>query len=149
MGTLCGLDCTGCSMSDKCKGCEATCGSPFGGRCVAAEQIKFGGMELYQHYKNQLINEINELKIVGLPEIKELFCLNGAYVNLAYPLPSGENIKFLKDEDIYLGTQVESQYAKGRCFGIVAGENFLLVVEYGENGTNPELIMYKKRTSTE
>ena len=32
-----------------------------------------------------------------------------------------------------------------KCFGILANMNFLLVCEYGENGSNPEIIIYKKR----
>ena len=32
-----------------------------------------------------------------------------------------------------------------RCYGLIADESFLLVCEYGENGTDAELIAYKKR----
>ncbi len=32
-----------------------------------------------------------------------------------------------------------------RCFGLVANMDFLLVSEYGANGENPEIILYKKR----
>ena len=32
-----------------------------------------------------------------------------------------------------------------KCFGIVCNMNFILVSEYGEGGTNPELVIYKRR----
>ena len=79
-----------------------------------------------------------------MPKITELYCLAGSYVNLAYPMPSGNNIKLLDDKNIYLGAQVEHKCID-RCFGVVAGMDFLLVCEYGEGGTNPELIAYVKR----
>ena len=49
---------------------------------------------------------------------------------------------------IIVGIQVECEFNDGkliRCFGLVANMNFLLVSEYGANGANPELILYKKR----
>ena len=63
-------------------------------------------------------------------------------------MPNGENIKLLDNNDIYLGNQVESEFNDGeiiRCFGILANMNFILVSEYGANGDNPEIIIYKKR----
>lgn len=74
--------------------------------------------------------------------------LNGTFVNLNYPLPNGQYVQFLDDNDIYLGNQVESEFNDGsiiRCFGIFANMDFILVSEYGPNGDNPEIIMYKKR----
>ena len=44
----------------------------------------------------------------------------------------------------YLGSQLESEFG-GRCFGIAANMDFLLVCTYEENGENPELVIYKKR----
>lgn len=32
-----------------------------------------------------------------------------------------------------------------RCFGLVAGLDFILVSEYGENCSNPEIVIYKRR----
>jgi len=51
----------------------------------------------------------------------------------------------LEDDNIYLGNQLECEFGEGRCFGIVTGPEFLLVCTYGENGTDPELVIYKKR----
>ena len=36
-------------------------------------------------------------------------------------------------------------FGGGRCFGLVANMDFLLVCTYEENGENPELVLYKKR----
>lgn len=40
-------------------------------------------------------------------EITDLFLLSGAYVNLEYPLFNGTTVKFLNDNDVYLGNQIE------------------------------------------
>lgn len=83
-----------------------------------------------------------------MPKINELYALNGSYVNLAYPMPNGNSVKFLDDRDVYLGNQVECEFNDGeiiKCYGLVAGMDFLLVSEYGENCTSPELVVFKKR----
>ena len=41
--------------------------------------------------------------------------------------------------------KLESALVSGRCFGIAANADFILVCTYEENGKNPELIVYKKR----
>ena len=46
---------------------------------------------------------------------------------------------------MYLGNQVECQDKEGRCYGMIACVDFLLVCEYGENGTDPEIVLYKRR----
>lgn len=95
-----------------------------------------------------MILEFNELNIDGMPEITERYALNGAFVNLAYDMPSGHKIKLLDDKGIYLGTQVECEFNDGseiKCFGLVAGIDFLLVSEYGANCTNPQLVVFAKR----
>ena len=66
-------------------------------------------------------------------------------MNLEYTLPNGNKVKFLDDADMYLGSQLECEFGPGRCFGLVANMNFLLVCTYEENGENPELILYKQR----
>ena len=69
---------------------------------------------------------------------------NGAYVNLEYPLSNGTTVKFLNDKDVYLGNQIERTNSE-RCYGVVANEDFILVCEYGCNGADPEIVMYKHR----
>ncbi len=150
MESICGADCSKCGYgkNNNCKGCKETNGCPFGKQCFVAKYILTGGKESYELFKNQLIEEINSLNIPGMPKIKELTPLNGAFVNLNYPLPNGENVKLLNNDEIYLGNQVESEFNNGeiiRCFGILANLNFILVSEYGPNGDNPEIVIYKKR----
>lgn len=150
MSSICGADCENCGFgkNNNCKGCSETNGCPFGKQCFIARYIITGGTKNYEIFKNQLIEEFNSLEIPGMPVIKDLNALNGAYINIAYPLPNGKDVKFLNDDEIYLGNQVECKFNEGeinRCFGVVANMNFLLVCEYGENGSNPEIIVYKKR----
>jgi len=104
-----------------------------------------GGREMLEKCKQQLIHELNTLlHIEGLPKVENLNVLSGAFINLEYTLPNGEKVKFLDDQQTYLGSQLESEFG-GRCFGIAASMDFLLVCTYEENGENPELVMYKKR----
>ncbi len=145
MKTKCGANCAECMMKEKCKGCAETNACPFGKKCFISEYIELGGIENLEKFKQILIDELNSLNVVGMPVIDKLHILPGSFVNLAYPLPSGENIKFLDDNDVYLGNQVECEFGGERCFGLVASPAFLLVVEYGENGTNPEILIYKRR----
>lgn len=150
MESICGADCNNCGYGKKqnCKGCKATGGCPFGKKCFVAKYILTGGKESFEELKTQLINEINDLKIPGMPKINELNALNGSFVNLNYPLPNGENARLLDDNDIYLGNQVECEFNDGeliRCFGVIANMSFILVSEYGPNGDNPEIVIYKKK----
>ena len=99
----------------------------------------------FEEFKQQLIREINDLHIEGMPEVKKLNALVGSYVNLAYRLPSGANVKFLDDHTTYLGNQLESELGGDRGCGILANMDFILVCTYEAEGANPELILYKKR----
>ena len=74
----------------------------------------------------------------------DLNLLTGSYVNLPYPLANGSTVQFLKDSDIYLGNQVE-QADSDRCYGVVANEDFILICEYGCGGSDPEIVLYKRR----
>ena len=96
-------------------------------------------------FKKQLIQEINDLHIEGLPEVKKLNALVGKYVNLEYPLPNGQKVKFLNDQTTYLGNQLESEFGGDRCFGVLAGMDFIMISTYEAEGANPELVLYKKR----
>ena len=99
----------------------------------------------FEAFKKQLIEEINELHIDGMPKVDKLNALVGSYVNLAYPLPSGKEVKFLNDETTYLGNQLESEFGGERCFGVLACMDFILISTYEAEGKNPELVLYKKR----
>ena len=144
MKTICGIDCGGCGFRDNCKGCLETNGRPFGGECIAAECWKSGGESCFAAYKNRLIDEFNALKIADMPPITDLCQLCGAYVNQEYTLKNGEKIRLLDDKKIYLGYQVEKEDSD-RCYGLAADDDYLLVCEYGCNGADPEIIVYKKR----
>lgn len=136
--TYCGKDCCkDCGRLSECGGCEKCAGHPFGGSCIAERNKDFSSL------KATLINEINSLGIKDL-SVTDLFLLNGAYVNLEYPLENGSAVKFLKDNDVYLGNQIERTGSE-RCFGVVAAESFILVCEYGCNGAEPEIVLFKRR----
>ena len=99
----------------------------------------------FEAFKKQLIEEINALHIEGMPKVEKLNALVGSYVNLAYRLPSGLQVKFLDDGTTYLGNQLESEFEEGRCFGVLANMDFILICTYGAEGADPELVLYKKR----
>ena len=106
---------------------------------------EIGGKEKLEEFKRQLIHEFNTLlQIEGLPRVESLNVLSGEFINMEYTLPNGERVKFLDDRQTYLGSQLESEIG-GRCIGIAANMDFLLVCSYEENGENPELVIYKKR----
>ncbi len=107
------------------------------------EQLSDGGE--FERFKQTLITEINELHIEGMPKLDKLNALVGSYVNLPYRLPNGNTVKFLDDNATYLGNQLESEFGGDRCFGVLANMEFILVCTYGENGADPELVIYKKR----
>lgn len=148
--SLCGAQCESCDFkkTKACLGCQETCGKPFGKQCFIYKYISVGDTAGYNALKKHLIYEINSLNIPGMPKINELFALNGAFVNTAYPMPSGENVKLLDDKQIYLGTQVECEFndeSMKTCFGIAAGLDFILISEYGEQGADPEIVLFKRR----
>ncbi len=99
----------------------------------------------FEAFKKQLIREINDLHIEGMPKVERLNALVGSYVNLAYSLPSGVSVRFLNDGTTYLGNQLESEFGGDRCFGVLANMDFILVCTYEAEGKNPELVLYKKR----
>ena len=99
----------------------------------------------FDKFKKQLIEEINELNIEGMPKVENLNALVGAYVNLEYPLPNGTKAKFLDDGTTYLGTHLEPVFGGDRCFGVLANMDFILICTYEAEGKNPELVLYKKR----
>ena len=107
------------------------------------EELSDGGQ--FEAFKEKLIEEINALKIEGMPKVDKLNALVGSYVNLAYPLPSGAKVKFLSDGITYLGNQLESEFGGDRCFGVLACMDFILICTYKEGGADPELVLYKKR----
>lgn len=107
------------------------------------EELSDGGE--FERFKSRLIGEINALGIEGMPKLTKLNALVGSYVDLEYRLPNGQRVSFLDRNATYLGNQLESEFGGDRCFGVVANMDFILVCTYGENGEDPELVLYKKR----
>lgn len=140
---LCGADCAGCPHREKCRGCAGTGGRPFGGSCVAAERIRRDGADAFRAWKEKAAGEVNALGIPGLI-VEDFALLPGFFVNLEYPLPSGQRVRLLEDGKIYLGCQVERP-GNDRCYGLVLDEDFLLVCEYGCGGADPRLLLYRSR----
>ena len=107
------------------------------------EELSDGGQ--FEAFKKQLTDEINALHIDGMPRLEKLNSLVGSFVNLAYRLPSGACVKFLSDETTYLGNQLPSLFDEKRYFGVVAGMDFILISTYGEDCSDPELVLYQRR----
>ena len=136
--SICGADCTKCQWNKNCSGCSDE-------KCFIAKYIKTGGKEKYEQFKQTLICEFNSLGIPGMPEITELHALVGKFVNLEYLLPNGQAVKFLDDNSVYLGNQIACEFGEERYYGLIAGLNFLMVVEYDEDIHNPEIVVFKRR----
>ena len=94
--------------------------------------------------KHQLIEEINALRIKDMPEIKNLFVMQGSMINIEYDI-NGNSVKFLNDNATYWATQVEKQDGSGRCFGVACDEHFLFVCEYGKDGIDAEVVVFRRR----
>ncbi|WP_243111211.1 DUF3795 domain-containing protein [Acutalibacter sp. 1XD8-33] len=152
MHSYCGIDCGQCWRADQCAGCLATEGKPFAdaGVCPLAACCREKGQERCGQcdacqLKDRLIREFNDLGIQDMEVITGLNTLPGSYINLEYTLPGGQKVKLLDDSKVYMGNQVCKAGSK-RCYGLAADEDHLLVCEYGENGSDPEIIIYKKRS---
>lgn len=141
--TICGADCAQCPSRAECKGCAETGGCPFGKQCFLAAYILKFGREKLAALQQTLIDELNGLSIPGMQRVEALYPMRGSFVNLPYRLPNGQTARLLDDNEIYLCSQVEC--TPGKCYGLAAGLDFLLVSQYGENGTEPELVLLKRR----
>ncbi len=151
MRTLCGLDCSECGLKDNCGGCAETNGHPFGDSCMIAECCNDKGCEncgkAFENpckLKEQLIAEFNALGIADMEEVTSLNALKGSFANLEYILPNGQAVKFWDDNRIYIGHLLRKKDSD-RFYGLVADENYLLVCESGSDGSDADIIVYKKR----
>ena len=108
------------------------------------QELSDGGA--FETFKQTLIGEINALNIEGMPKLDKLNALVGSYVNLPYRLPNGNTVRFLDDNATYLGNQLACESGGRRCFGVLANMDFILVCTYEEDGKDPELVIYKKRS---
>lgn len=142
MKSFCGIDCTTCPLTAGCGGCLETGGRPFGGTCVTAEYCLKGEAALAQ-LKARLIAAFRALDIPDMEEVTDLNALRGSFINLEYTLPGGQAVKLWDDDRIYLGNQLRKK-GSDRCYGIAADETYLMVSEYGENGTDAEIVVFKR-----
>lgn len=94
--------------------------------------------------KEELIIEFNALKIKDMDEITDLNLLDGSFINLEYILQSGQRVKLWDDNKKYWGNEI-CKKGSDRCYGLAADENHLMVCEYGSEGADAEIIIYKKR----
>lgn len=148
--SICGADCTHCGQKGASSGCLETNGHPFGRECVIAACCRDRGQEQCGlcggscQLKAPLIARFNALGIHDMAEVTDLAALQGSYINLTYTLPNGQTVKLLDENKVYLGSQVPKK-GSGRCYGLAADENYLLVCEYGENGSEPEIIVFRRK----
>lgn len=113
------------------------------------QQKGIGTADRFEAFKKQLIDEINALHIEGMPKVEKLNALVGGYINLEYRLSNGTCVKFLDDAATYLGNQLASESGDGKCFGIAANADFILICTYDANGESPELVVYRKRSANQ
>ena len=95
---------------------------------------ELGGGKKLAELKQQLMHELNDLQIEGMPKVEKLYALDGRSVNLSYRLPGGQTIRFLDDDATYFGNQLACEFGGERCFGVVADTSFLLVATYEAEG---------------
>lgn len=91
--------------------------------------------------KDELIQKFNSLEIPGMGELTELYELKGDFINLVYTLPSGQQVKLWEDGKTYLGAELCKEGSE-RCYGLVADERYLLVCEYGNGGSDAEIVCF-------
>lgn len=103
-----------------------------------------GCKELQRGLKEQLIKEFNELCIEDMHEVTDLNLLSGSFINLKYKMENGQTVQLWDDNKTYYGYQLCKKDSE-RCYGLVADEKYLLVCEYGNAGSDAEIIIYKKR----
>lgn len=143
--TVCGLDCAQCPGRSGCPGCGELEKGCIIARC--AQKGACGSCRPFEEpcgLKAQLIREFNALGIEDMEEVTDLNALLGSYINLEYTLPGGQKVKLWDDSRVYLGNQLCKRDSE-RCYGLTADENYLMVAEYGENGRDPEIVVFKRR----
>lgn len=112
-----------------------------GVNCIyRTDEIDANGKVLPGSIEQRLLREFNKLGF--LPPLNSLYYGPGFLVNLTVFLPNGTPVQFWDDEGEYYIAQVPS--TRDKCFGLVGDEHHLVVYEYAKDGTDPELIMYKK-----
>lgn len=99
--------------------------------------------EMPCEFRKMLIKEFNALGIEDMKEVTDLNVLKGSFINLEYTLPGGQVIKLWDDNKLYLGNQICKENSS-RCYGLTADEKYLLVCEYGDGGSDAEIVVFKR-----
>lgn len=142
MKSICGINCATCELNNTCNGCSETGGRPFGGTCIVASLCR-KGPEALKEFKERLIAAFNALQIGDMEDVTDLNALKGSFINLEYNLPGGQTVKLWDDNRIYLGNQLHKKDSD-RCYGIAADEQYLMVSEYGCNGADAEIVVFRR-----
>ncbi len=85
-----------------------------------------------------------DLGIADMGEIPPLVELPGSYINLRCLLPNGAYGQILDDSKTYWGAQAH-KLGTDRCYGFAGDESQLAVYEYGCNGADAKLVLWKRR----
>lgn len=93
--------------------------------------------------KDELIRRSNELGIPDMEEVMQLHALKGDFINLEYTLPGGQKIKIWDDDKQYYGAELCKKNSS-RCYGLAADDRYLLVCEYGADGSDAEIVVFKR-----
>ncbi|HIT94342.1 MAG TPA: DUF3795 domain-containing protein [Candidatus Faecivivens stercoripullorum] len=141
--SICGADCNSCTFRTNCAGCAASDGKPFGEKCLVAAYCQ-KGENAYSQLQERLIAAYNALNIPDMAPVTELHPLPGSFINLRCPLPNGQTVQFWDDRKIYLGNQLCKKDGGGRCYGLAADDHYLMVSEYGDMGSDPEIVVFKR-----
>lgn len=91
--------------------------------------------------KKVFIEEVNALGIKEL-YVSNLFVLQGLFINQSYNI-EGNEVRMFDDNAFYWGNQIMK--SDGRCYGIACSEKYIMVSEYGKDGSDAELVILKKR----
>lgn len=93
--------------------------------------------------KEKLIKAFNDLGIADMEKVMRLYKLKGDFINLECTLPNGQTAKLLEDDKFYYGAELCKKNSS-RCYGLAADDHQLVVYEYGEGGTQAELVVWKR-----
>lgn len=93
--------------------------------------------------QKRLLALFHQLGIEELKQIDRFYELKGDFINLECKLPNGQFAKLLDDGKLYYSAEV-CKTNSSRCYGIAGDAQQLVVYEYGENGTDAELVLWKR-----
>ncbi len=93
--------------------------------------------------KKKFLLEFNKLGIEGIDKITELHELKGDFINLKCRLPNGQTAKILDDNKMYYGAEICKKNSQ-RCYGLASDSTQIAVFEYGNGGSDAELVIWKR-----